>query len=80
MGQQGWMPWGKEKDFTFLPFGLGRRQCPGQNLAECVVPHILAALVHAFEWRLPETMSTEKLDIDAPLKAVPTLNVNGSQG
>ncbi|TVU46938.1 hypothetical protein EJB05_06512, partial [Eragrostis curvula] len=37
------------KDFEFLPFGSGRRQCPGLPLAERVVPHLLASLLHAFE-------------------------------
>ncbi|TVU46939.1 hypothetical protein EJB05_06513, partial [Eragrostis curvula] len=69
------------KDFEFLPFGSGRRQCPGLPLAERVVPHLLASLLHAFEWRLPDGMSPEQLDVSekfttanvlaVPLKAVP---------
>ncbi|CAN6300817.1 unnamed protein product [Urochloa humidicola] len=71
----------KGKDFEFIPFGSGRRQCPGMPLAERVVPHLLASLLHAFEWRLPEGMTAEQLDVSerfttgnvlaVPLKAVP---------
>ncbi|KAF8728758.1 hypothetical protein HU200_018036 [Digitaria exilis] len=53
----------KGKDFEFIPFGYGRRQCPGIPLAERVVPHLLASLLHAFEWRLPEGMSAEQLNV-----------------
>ncbi|CAN6295004.1 unnamed protein product [Urochloa humidicola] len=71
----------KGKDFEFIPFGSGRRQCPGMPMAERVVPHLLASLLHAFEWRLPEGMTAERLDVSerfttgnvlaVPLKAVP---------
>ncbi|CAN6289364.1 unnamed protein product [Urochloa humidicola] len=71
----------KGKDFEFLPFGSGRRQCPGLPMAERVVPHMLASLLHAFEWRLPEGMTPERLDVSerftganvmaVPLKAIP---------
>ncbi|CAL4931149.1 unnamed protein product [Urochloa decumbens] len=71
----------KGKDFEFIPFGSGRRQCPGMPMAERVVPHVLASLLHAFEWRLPEGMTAEQLDVSerfttgnvlaVPLKAVP---------
>ncbi|CAN6289368.1 unnamed protein product [Urochloa humidicola] len=69
------------KHFEFFPFGSGRRQCPGMPLAERAVPHVLASLLHAFEWRLPEGMTAERLDVSerfttgnvlaVPLKAVP---------
>ncbi|KAL6593973.1 hypothetical protein ACP70R_048874 [Stipagrostis hirtigluma subsp. patula] len=69
------------KDFEYLPFGSGRRQCPGMPVAERVVPHLLASLLHAFEWRLPDGVSAEQLDISerfttgnvlaVPLKVVP---------
>ncbi|CAO2188996.1 unnamed protein product [Urochloa humidicola] len=71
----------KGKDYEFIPFGSGRRQCPGLPLAERVVPHVLASLLHAFEWRLPDGVPAEHLDISerfttanvmaVPLKAVP---------
>ncbi|KAL5212646.1 hypothetical protein ABZP36_023493 [Zizania latifolia] len=72
------------KDFEFIPFGSGRRLCPGLPLAERVVPFILASLLHGFEWRLPGGMTAEELDISerfttftvlaVPLKVVPVIN------
>jgi cytochrome P450 len=43
----------KGQDFELLPFGSGRRMCPGIGLGLRMVHMILANLVHAFAWRLP---------------------------
>lgn len=40
-------------DFRFMPFGSGRRKCPGIPLGEKLLYFILASLLHSFEWRLP---------------------------
>ncbi|KAH7862314.1 hypothetical protein Vadar_002860 [Vaccinium darrowii] len=37
-------------NFQFLPFGSGRRICAGIPLAEKMVIHVLASLVHSFNW------------------------------
>ena len=37
-------------NFDFLPFGSGRRMCPGLPLAMLMVEFILGSLVHSFEW------------------------------
>ncbi|XP_057458908.1 cytochrome P450 71AU50-like [Lotus japonicus] len=49
--------------FEFLPFGSGRRLCPGMQLGLTTVPFILAQLVHCFNWELPLGMSTDDLDM-----------------
>ncbi|KAK9069205.1 hypothetical protein SSX86_013321 [Deinandra increscens subsp. villosa] len=36
----------------FFPFGSGRRRCPGVSLGEKMMMHILASLLHSFDWRL----------------------------
>ncbi|CAD6211416.1 unnamed protein product [Miscanthus lutarioriparius] len=41
-------------DFQFLPFGSGRRICPGVNFALALVEIMLANLVYHFDWELPE--------------------------
>ncbi|KAL6645985.1 hypothetical protein ACP70R_017593 [Stipagrostis hirtigluma subsp. patula] len=71
------------KEFGFIPFGTGRRLCPGLHMAEPIVLLILASLMHAFEWWLPDGVSAEQLDVSekftaanvlvAPLKAVPVV-------
>uniref|UniRef100_A0A0D9XEA9 Cytochrome P450 n=1 Tax=Leersia perrieri TaxID=77586 RepID=A0A0D9XEA9_9ORYZ len=65
----------------FMPFGAGRRACPGTPMATRVVTLILASLLHAFEWRLPDGMRPCDVDVRGrfgtslnmvtPLKAVP---------
>ena len=71
----------KGRDFEYLPFGAGRRICPGLPLANRMVSLMLAALVHSFEWELPEGVTPERLDMSeqygitlkklAPLCAIP---------
>lgn len=51
------------KDFRLFPFGSGRRGCPAMSLGTVMVQLGLAALVHAFEWSLPEGQIPEDLDM-----------------
>ncbi|GMJ10865.1 cytochrome P450, family 706, subfamily A, polypeptide 6 [Hibiscus trionum] len=44
----------KGNDLRYIPFGSGRRICGGIAMAERMVGLLLAALVHSFEWKLPE--------------------------
>ncbi|KAK7380690.1 hypothetical protein VNO78_33205 [Psophocarpus tetragonolobus] len=43
-----------------LPFGLGRRSCPGVNLAQRVISLTLALLIRCFEWK---RISKEEIDM-----------------
>uniref|UniRef100_A0A0D9Z4N9 Cytochrome P450 n=1 Tax=Oryza glumipatula TaxID=40148 RepID=A0A0D9Z4N9_9ORYZ len=68
------------RDFELIPFGSGRRICPGLPLAVRMVHLMLASLLHRFEWRLlPEVEKNgvdmaEKfgmiLELATPLRAV----------
>jgi cytochrome P450 len=40
-------------DFLFLPFGIGRRMCPGMNFAISTIEIMLANLMYRFDWKLP---------------------------
>ncbi|PUZ51768.1 hypothetical protein GQ55_6G216100 [Panicum hallii var. hallii] len=54
----------KGQDFELLPFGSGRRMCPGYNLGLKVIQLTLANLLHGFSWRLPDGMAREELSMD----------------
>ncbi|KAL0456310.1 UNVERIFIED_CONTAM: Trimethyltridecatetraene synthase [Sesamum latifolium] len=60
---------GKEIDmtgsnFAMLPFGSGRRRCPGYNLGLKVVRTTLANLLHGFELKLVEGMRPEDISME----------------
>ncbi|CAL5074094.1 unnamed protein product [Urochloa decumbens] len=62
----------KGQDFELLPFGSGRRMCPGYSLALRVMALGLANLIHGFVWRLPEGVTAEELSMEETfLLAVP---------
>uniref|UniRef100_A0ACD5WQF5 Uncharacterized protein n=1 Tax=Avena sativa TaxID=4498 RepID=A0ACD5WQF5_AVESA len=41
---------GKGEGMFMLPFGMGRRKCPGEAMAFRVVGLVLAAMIQCFEW------------------------------
>nr|WCR39970.1 ferruginol synthase CYP2 [Scutellaria baicalensis]WCR39971.1 ferruginol synthase CYP3 [Scutellaria baicalensis] len=45
----------KGQDFELIPFGAGRRVCPGMPLANRILHQITATLVHNFDWKLDPT-------------------------
>ncbi|KAF0891665.1 hypothetical protein E2562_010883 [Oryza meyeriana var. granulata] len=45
------MPW--HDGFALVPFGIGRRSCPGVHFAMAVVELLLANLLFCFDWRAP---------------------------
>ncbi|KAL8521795.1 hypothetical protein ACS0TY_012089 [Phlomoides rotata] len=42
----------KGQDFELIPFGAGRRICPGIPLADRILHMTTAALVHNYDWKL----------------------------
>ncbi|CAI0397169.1 unnamed protein product [Linum tenue] len=50
-------------DFQFIPFGAGRRMCPGYDFGVEVVKLTLANLIFHFQWKLPGEMRPESLDM-----------------
>lgn len=51
------------RDFQLLPFGSGRRSCPGLQLGLLIVQFVVAQLVHCFDWELPDGMLPGELDM-----------------
>ncbi|KAL9817191.1 putative cytochrome P450 [Arabidopsis thaliana] len=46
-------------DYSYFPFGSGRRICAGMAMAEKVVLYNLATLLHSFDWRIGEGEKVE---------------------
>ncbi|XP_075479927.1 strychnine-11-hydroxylase-like [Primulina tabacum] len=53
--------------FELLPFGAGRRGCPGISFAISLVELALANLLFSFDWEIPQGMSTQDLDMEEAL-------------
>lgn len=47
----------KGMDFELIPFGSGRRGCPGMSLGEVTVEVTLSNLLYSFDWELQEGTS-----------------------
>ncbi|VAH08707.1 unnamed protein product [Triticum turgidum subsp. durum] len=72
----------KGSDFRVLPFGAGRRVCPGAQLGINLVASMIGHMLHHFEWSLPEGARPEDISMmespglvtfmGTPLQAVAT--------
>ncbi|KAJ7979239.1 Cytochrome P450 [Quillaja saponaria] len=54
----------KGQNFELLPFGSGRRMCPGYTLGLKMVQSNLANMLHGFNWRLTDNMKPKDLSMD----------------
>lgn len=53
----------KGSHLQFIPFGAGRRQCPGMSLAVLMVQIGVARLAQGFQFTLPASEDPRKLDV-----------------
>ncbi|KAK4347858.1 hypothetical protein RND71_034197 [Anisodus tanguticus] len=52
------------QDFELIPFGAGRRICPGLPLAIRMVPVALGSLLNTFNWKLHGGIAPKDLDME----------------
>lgn len=57
----------KGNHFQFIPFGAGRRQCPGMSLGLLIVQIGVARLAQGFDFTLPGNQDPRKLDMTEAL-------------
>ncbi|XP_026415744.1 cytochrome P450 93A3-like [Papaver somniferum] len=61
--------------FEFLPFGTGRRGCPGIWLSLLVGPAVLAAMIQCLDWEVVSSDGSKEIDMtDRPGLTVPMAN------
>ncbi|KAG2301602.1 hypothetical protein Bca52824_030253 [Brassica carinata] len=68
----------REKVLSFLPFGAGRRGCPGSNLGYAIVGTAVGVMVQCFDWKIKgdkvnmeEATGRAFLALAHPLKCTP---------
>nr|WET52773.1 cytochrome P450 76BK1 [Scutellaria baicalensis] len=69
------------QDFVLLPFGSGRRVCPGIPLAHRMMHMMIGTFVHQFDWKFEAGVTLDQVDTkekfglamhkEVPLKAIP---------
>ncbi|KAK2376447.1 cytochrome P450 CYP736A12 [Trifolium repens] len=52
------------QEFDSIPFGSGRRRCPGIKLSLITMKLVIAQLVHCFNWELPYNISPSNLNME----------------
>ncbi|KAM6562346.1 hypothetical protein CsatB_022344 [Cannabis sativa] len=53
----------KGQNFEYLPFGSGRRGCPGMTMGLTMVEFTLANLLCCFDWKLPVGMKESDIEM-----------------
>jgi len=59
----------KGSRFEYLPFGAGRRRCPGDTFGLAVLELIIARLLYYIDWSLPVGMQPDDIDMEMIVSA-----------
>ena len=54
----------KGQDLQFVPFGIGRRGCPGVSFGVASTEFVITNLLYWFDWKLPEDGALGKKNMD----------------
>ncbi|KAH6815952.1 hypothetical protein C2S51_020772 [Perilla frutescens var. frutescens] len=54
----------KGQDFRVIPFGSGRRVCPGLFMGLATVELTVANLLYSFDWKMPRGINAQDIDTD----------------
>ncbi|KAK9903835.1 hypothetical protein M0R45_000875 [Rubus argutus] len=54
----------KGQHYEYLPFGTGRRICPGMYMATTTMELGLANLLYCFDWKVPDGMKEEDINME----------------
>ncbi|XP_061982795.1 cytochrome P450 726A27-like [Populus nigra] len=57
----------KGSDFEFIPFGAGKRMCPGMLFATANIEFLLAQMLYHFDWKPADGLKPENLDMTESL-------------
>ncbi|KAL5998309.1 hypothetical protein ACLOJK_009249 [Asimina triloba] len=61
----------KGQDFELLPFGTGRRGCPGIHFSAATIELALANLLYHFDWELPPAVAVMGMDESSGVVTLP---------
>ncbi|AES98631.1 putative ent-isokaurene C2-hydroxylase [Medicago truncatula] len=56
--------------FKSIPFGSGRRRCPGIEMGLITIKMVIAQLVHCFNWELPCNISPSNLNMEEKFRSL----------
>lgn len=60
----------KGKDYEYLPFGAGKRMCPGEAMASKTILLVVASLILNYDWFSVNNINLEDIDMEEDMDVV----------